>query len=89
MGAGFGFVVFFGVVEGRVAVVRCRVVIRFFFSFRLFKLKKRYRNVLDIMFELLFRMVRYRSFRGFRVRFREFVFFGVGSWVVAGGEEEF
>lgn len=56
-------------------------------SFRLFKLKKRYRNVLDTMFELLPRMARYRpplsprgqAPRGLRPQ--------GGSWVVVGGEE--
>lgn len=88
VGAGPGPAVSPGAVEGGAAAVRCRVVTRPPPSLRLFKLKKRYRNVLDTMFELLPRMARYRPPRGPRARPRELVPLGAGSWVVAGGEEE-
>lgn len=55
---------------------------------RLFKLKKRYRNVLDTMFELLPRMARYRPASGPRARCSEACARRAGGQVVVGGEKE-
>lgn len=56
---------------------------------RLFKLKKRYRNVLDTMFELLPRMARYCSASGPPgPGIVQPVPHVGGNWVVVGGEEE-
>lgn len=55
---------------------------------RLFKLKKRYRNVLDTMFELLPRMARYCPASGPRARRSEACARRAGGWAAVGGEEE-
>lgn len=56
-------------------------------SLRLFKLKKRYRNVLDTMFELLPRMARYCPASGPPGPGAARLVPPGGSWVVVGGEE--